>query len=105
MATGGGPSEGSSQGLRVTELVDLDNPQRLGLRLTGARRTIDIAKHLFKTSLVTTLTLYLLSTENWRRPQDEINTIMALLEESIGEFGAFLIDNNIRVELIGQVRS
>ena len=29
------------------------------------------------------LTLYAFSTENWNRPEDEVSTLMRLLEESI----------------------
>lgn len=45
------------------------------------------------------LTLYTFSTENWNRPQDEINALMALLMESIEE--EIFMKNNISFRIIG----
>ena len=45
------------------------------------------------------LTLYTFSTENWNRPQDEVNALMALLMESIEE--EIFMKNNICFRIIG----
>ena len=45
------------------------------------------------------LTLYTFSTENWNRPQDEVNALMALLMESIEE--EIFMKNNISFRIIG----
>ena len=45
------------------------------------------------------LTLYTFSTENWNRPQDEVNALMALLMESIEE--EIFMKNNISFLIIG----
>ena len=45
------------------------------------------------------LTLYTFSTENWNRPQDEVNALMALLMESIEE--EIFMKNNITFRIIG----
>ncbi|MGJ5712102.1 isoprenyl transferase [Staphylococcus auricularis] len=47
------------------------------------------------------LTLYAFSTENWSRPQDEINYIMNLPVNFLNTFLPELIENNIKVETIG----
>lgn len=45
------------------------------------------------------LTLYTFSTENWNRPQEEVNALMALLMESIEE--EIFMKNNISFRIIG----
>lgn len=47
------------------------------------------------------LTLYTFSTENWDRPQDEINALMDLLVSSIEKETKTLNKNNIRLLVIG----
>lgn len=47
------------------------------------------------------LTLYTFSTENWNRPIDEVNALMALLMESIEE--ETFMKNNISFRIIGDV--
>lgn len=47
------------------------------------------------------LTLYTFSTENWNRPQDEVNALMALLMESIEE--EIFMKNNISFRIIGDL--
>ncbi len=51
------------------------------------------------------LTLYAFSTENWNRPQLEVNALMALLVETIGTEVKALNDNNIRLQAIGDITS
>ena len=48
------------------------------------------------------LTLYAFSTENWRRPQDEVTTLMRLLEESIYRELPELMERNVRLRVIGR---
>ena len=47
------------------------------------------------------LTLYTFSTENWNRPADEVNALMALLMDSIEE--ETFMKNNISFRIIGDV--
>ena len=49
------------------------------------------------------LTLYAFSTENWNRPQVEVNALMELLVSSIRKEMKTLMDNNIRLCAIGQI--
>jgi undecaprenyl diphosphate synthase len=48
------------------------------------------------------LTLYAFSTENWNRPEDEVSTLMRLLEESIYRELPMLMDNGVRLRVIGR---
>ena len=48
------------------------------------------------------LTLYCLSSENWKRPQTEINFLMHLLEQYMIEERATIMENNIRVRMLGR---
>ncbi len=49
------------------------------------------------------LTLYAFSTENWRRPEDEVKGLMALLESFIGRYKAELLAHRIRLRVIGKL--
>ncbi len=47
------------------------------------------------------LTLYTFSTENWNRPQDEVDALMHLIVISIEQQTPDLIKNNVRLTMIG----
>ncbi len=49
------------------------------------------------------LTLYTFSTENWQRPEREVNALMKLLLHTIRRERARLHENNIRLRSIGDV--
>lgn len=49
------------------------------------------------------LTLYAFSTENWNRPQLEVNTLMSLLVETVKKELNTLNKNNIRLRAIGDL--
>lgn len=49
------------------------------------------------------LTLYTFSTENWSRPQEEVNAIMQLLAHTISKETKTLHKNGIRLEVIGDM--
>lgn len=48
------------------------------------------------------LTLYCLSSENWKRPQDELDFLMHMLQNYLIQERQTLMDNNIRLEIIGR---
>lgn len=48
------------------------------------------------------LTLYCLSSENWKRPQAELDFLMQLLEQYLIEERATILEQNIRLEVIGR---
>ena len=47
------------------------------------------------------LTVYAFSTENWKRPSDEVGTLMALLIEYFTKEIDELFSNNVRIRIIG----
>lgn len=49
------------------------------------------------------ITLYAFSTENWNRPKEEVDAIMALLIEAIAQETPTLMKNNIKLEVIGDI--
>ncbi len=49
------------------------------------------------------LTLYAFSTENWSRPAFEVNALMSLLVETVRKEVKTLMDNDIRLEAIGDI--
>ena len=49
------------------------------------------------------LTLYTFSTENWNRPQDEVDALMNLIVVSIEQQTPDLIKNNVRLTTIGDM--
>jgi undecaprenyl diphosphate synthase len=48
------------------------------------------------------LTLYAFSSENWRRPTDEVSTLMRLLERSFDRELPELMERNVRLRVIGR---
>ena len=50
------------------------------------------------------LTLYAFSSENWNRPKKEIDALMELLVNTIIDETKTLIDNNIKLEAIGNLQ-
>ena len=51
------------------------------------------------------LTLYAFSTENWSRPKEEVDALMGLLVQSISEETDELLKSNVRLRVIGDVKS
>ena len=55
------------------------NMSRLAGHKAGANKTMEMIKICFQEENIKVLTLFLFSTENWRRPMDEIQNIMVRL--------------------------
>lgn len=49
------------------------------------------------------LTLYAFSTENWNRPTDEVDTLMYLIGWAIERELPELLENNVRIHLLGDI--
>jgi undecaprenyl diphosphate synthase len=49
------------------------------------------------------LTLYTFSTENWNRPKEEVDALMAMLVDTIAKEEKTLMDNDIKLEYIGDI--
>jgi len=76
-------------------------PRVVGHRqgVESVRATVNAAKDLD----IKFLTLYTFSTENWRRPEEEVNTLMEMLEEMIRKETAELHKNDVKVNAIGRL--
>lgn len=77
-------------------------------RVMGHRKGVEAVRTLVRAARamgLEALTLYAFSTENWRRPQDEVSALMGLLKSFIlsdlDEFAA----NNVRLRIIGDWRA
>ncbi|MBO7227310.1 MAG: isoprenyl transferase [Bacteroidales bacterium] len=69
--------------------------------ITAVRDTVECAAELG----VKYLTLYAFSTENWNRPQAEVQGLMQLLVKCIHEETPTLQKNNVRLQTIGNTKS
>lgn len=80
--------------------------QRQGLpRIEGHRRGVSSVRRITEECArldIEQLTLYCLSSENWKRPEPEVNFLMHLLEQYMIEERTTIMDNDIRVSVIGR---
>jgi len=75
-------------------------------RVAGHKRGVDTVKEIVEACAeigVKFLTLYTFSTENWKRPKDEVSTLMRLLLNSLRSRVNELNDNDIRLTTIGNI--
>ena len=77
-------------------------------RVVGHQRGVEAVRRLVRAALsmkLECLTLYAFSTENWRRPDEEVSDLMGLMKRFIlsdlDEFAA----NNVRLRIIGNYRA
>lgn len=66
--------------------------------VASVRRTVEESARL----RIQQLTLYCLSSENWKRPQGELEFLMHLLEQYMIEERSVIMEQNIIVEIIGR---
>ena len=76
------------------------NQVRTKGHLDGANNIRDIAIEANNNN-IEVCTLYAFSTENWNRPIEEVNYLMSLPSYFINKYLKELIDNNIKIEIIG----
>src|SRR5690606_25238250 len=50
------------------------------------------------------LTLYTFSSENWKRPDDEVNTLMSLISETLLLEGEEIFSKGLRMHVIGDIK-
>lgn len=78
------------------------------MRIFGHRHAIQAVKDAIEGSEnlgVEYLTLFSFSTENWSRPQEEVNALMELLVKTITDEVPMMMKNNIRLQSIGDIDS
>jgi undecaprenyl diphosphate synthase len=80
--------------------------QRQGLpRVEGHRRGVISVRHVTEECArlgIEQLTLYCLSSENWKRPRLELEFLMHLLRQYMVQERSTLMEHNIRVSVIGR---
>lgn len=75
-------------------------------RLEGHRAGSESVRDITRASRelgVEALTLYAFSSQNWARPAEEVGGLMQLLREFLIDERAEILDNNIRLEAIGDI--
>lgn len=75
-------------------------PRNLGHK-AGAKAVEDICEDAWNLG-IKYLTVYAFSTENWKRPEDEVNALMKLLRNYLTDCIERSNKNNMRVRVIGE---
>lgn len=78
------------------------------MRIFGHRHAIQAVKDAIEGAEnlgVEYLTLFSFSTENWSRPQEEVNALMELLVKTITDEVPMMMKNNICLQSIGDINS
>jgi undecaprenyl diphosphate synthase len=80
--------------------------QRGGVRIFGHKNAVQAVREVTEAAAeigLEFLTLYTFSTENWKRPKDEVSGLMQLLLSTTRKELATLLKNNIRLQTIGDL--
>lgn len=75
-------------------------------RIFGHRQGVNTVREVIEAAAelgIKYLTLYAFSTENWGRPDDEVNALMGIMVQSLNDETDKLIRNNIKLTAIGDV--
>jgi len=75
-------------------------------RVAGHKRGVDTVRDVVRASVdfgVEYLTLFAFSSENWRRPPDEVSFLMQLFVRALEQEVAKLHENEIRLRVIGDL--
>ena len=73
-------------------------------RVNGHKEGVDATRRVVEACIkkgIQTLSLFAFSSENWRRPPSEVQFLMTLLVTSINSERASLLENGVRVSVIG----
>jgi undecaprenyl diphosphate synthase len=74
--------------------------------IAGHRAGVDTIRRTLRAARergVEYLTLYSFSTENWTRDEEEVGALMSLLEETIRRETKTLVDDGVRLQVIGRL--
>jgi undecaprenyl diphosphate synthase len=74
-------------------------------RTAGHEAGVKAIRHLLEAAPeqgIGTLTLYAFSSDNWKRPQAEVNALMGLLRRYLDRETAKLAENGVRLTIIGR---
>ncbi|MBS0481736.1 MAG: di-trans,poly-cis-decaprenylcistransferase [Proteobacteria bacterium] len=76
-------------------------------RAVGHQRGVEAVRTLVRAARqmgLEVLTLYAFSTENWRRPEEEVSALMGLLKRYILADLQEFVENNVRLKIIGNYK-
>ena len=80
----------------------LNNKPRIFGHKSGIKRVKEIIRYCLNND-IDTLSLYTFSSENWFRPKLEIKGLMKLMILTVDDYINELIDNNVRVRILGNI--
>ena len=91
--------------------IIMDGNGRWGLkkknsRTYGHKKGIGVVEDIIEAAIqkkISYLTLFVFSTENWKRPSNEINYLFNLLNTYIDSETNNLLKNNIKIKIIGNI--
>jgi len=76
---------------------------RIEGHVKGTANVKDVVTHA-KDLGIKVVTIYAFSEENWQRPEDEVNGLMRLLQQYLLQERQTLLDNNIQLRTIGNIK-
>lgn len=68
----------------------------------GVKRVLDIVREAYRLE-IPYLSLYAFSTENWKRPQKEIDNLMLLLQSFLVKYIDELAENRVKLNIMGDI--
>lgn len=68
----------------------------------GVKRVLDIVREAYRLK-IPFLSLYAFSTENWKRPQKEIDNLMILLQRFLVKYIDELAENGVNLNIMGDI--
>ena len=80
--------------------------QRGKLRITGHKAGVESVRNSVRFAVknkISSLTLYAFSSENWRRPEKEVSSLMELFVFALDNEVKNLHKNNVRLKVIGDI--
>jgi len=81
--------------------------QQRGLdRIFGHQQGVNSLRNIIEASAelrIKYLTIYAFSTENWERPDDEVSALMSIMVQSLNKETGTLLENNICLNVIGDI--
>ena len=79
--------------------------QRKKPRNFGHKKGLDNIKPIIefcKKNMISFLTLYVFSLDNWKRSEKEVGYLFSLIDQLFGKYTKYLIKNKIRINFIGE---